>query len=223
MRKTFLFLALSLLAPLLGSAPVAGQSQGAERRDEARGGFSLSVHTHSTPGTLFPTDRLEIPYREGDRFAYSAIPCSRRAPVNDVALEFNPDYPGIDDPAPVRHLIEGTVTETSGDGKHGTIEGTLTTVLCVNGEEADRIVFAYEGRFVRVSDNELRVTGTYDVVSGTGRFQDLEGHGSIKGVLTCLSFMLDRLGAESCEDVGAFTDAVFRLKGTYSDPTVPTG
>ncbi len=212
MRKTLLFLAVSLCASLVSVAPVSGQP---ESRREARGGFSMTVHTHSTPGTLFPTKRLEIPYEEGDTFAYSSIPCNRRAPFNDVALNFNPDYPGLQDPAPVRHLFEGTVTRTNPSGTRGTIEGTLTTILCENGQETnDTITFAYRGRFVRVSDDELRVTGSYEIIGGTGRFEDLEGRGSITGSLTCL-------GPATCADLGYFGDAVFRLRGNYSDPTVP--
>lgn len=145
--------------------------------------------------------------------------CEDPARFNDVALNFNPDYPGIEDPAPVRHLVEGTVTETTESGDRGTIEGTITTILCEDGEEGDEIHIEYEVRFRRTSDDQIRVTGTFQIVGGTGEFADLSGQGSITGEFTCLPGVLERQDADSCADLGAFSDAVFRLKGHYQDPT----
>lgn len=229
MKKACLFLALMAVAPLVAVNPAAAQRPGTPASG-ARGGFSLSVHTHSSQfqgpsgaGTLFPTDPLPTPITEGSDFSYSSIPCSRPAPFNDRSLSFDPDYPGIQDPASTRHFIQGTLTKLSPRGDRGRIEGTLTTILCRNGQESqDRISFAFRGRFHQTSENEMRVTGRYWIIGGTGTFQDLTGRGSINGSITCLPITLTRTGAESCADLGVFSDAVFSLEGTYADPTVPT-
>lgn len=196
----------------------------------------MTVHTHSSnPGTLlFPdVERLPFDFAEGDTFAYSSRTCENRAPFNEVGLDFNPDYPGVDDDdgtAAVRHQVAGTVTEDNGD--KGTIEGTITTVLCENGQETDNVIVThFEAKYRLVSDDELRITGRFEISpeESTGTFADLEGHGSIQGVFTCL-------GDPVCAEVGEFTDFVGArgdltkgpgeiqpgLVGTFSDPTVET-
>ncbi|MDP8928482.1 MAG: hypothetical protein M3O70_07890 [Actinomycetota bacterium] len=227
MVKKSVVLLIALLASLatVGSA-VAQQ----ERRPESgqSGGFSLTVHSHSSefgggPGgapLLRPdTEPLPFPITEGG-FSYSSVACDDPARFNDVALNFNPDYPGIEDPASVRHIVEGTATEVDKPDMTGTVEGTITTFLCEGGQEGDEIHIAYEGRFRQVSDNEARLTGTtFEIIGGTGRFADLEGQGSMTGSFTCLPGVLERAGAASCAELGAFSDAVFRLRGNYQDPT----
>lgn len=221
--KTLSLLVLAIVASLSVAVSVAS-SQPQDSVDGASGSMSLTVHTHSSefggpggnPLLLEETDPLEHPVEEG-AFSYSSVSCEDPARFNDRALNFNPDYPGIDDPAPVRHIVEGTVTEW--DGKTGTAEGTITTFLCEDGEEGDQITIAFEGRIVQTSDDQVRFRGTYQITGGTGTFSDLTGMGSITGEFTCLAGTLQNVGAESCADLGAFSDAVFRLKGHYADPT----
>lgn len=173
------------------------------------------MHTHSeNPETLLfgkQVDPLPFPVPEDStHFAYSSRFCNLRAPFNDVGLNFNPDYPGLDDPAPVRHLVEGTAE----NGDSGTVAGTITTVLCVEGEEsASTITFAFEAQFTETSDDLAKVKGTYEITGGTGIFEGLTGEGSITGEFTCLD-------PETCAEVGVFEDAVFELKGTYENPDV---
>ena len=222
MKKPHLILALAVLGALLITQPAA--AQGTPSQAGASGTFSLSVHAHSSQfaDTLFATDPLETSFDEGDSFSYSSIPCSRPAPFNDRSLDFSPDYPGIEDPASTRHFVEGTVAELDPSGRTGTIEGTITTILCLNGDESENtITTAYRARFVRSSDNELRLVGRYEIVEGTGVFEDMTGSGRIKGSLTCLPMTLQNQGAESCEDLGVYADAVLQLHGPYEDPTVP--
>lgn len=221
--KTFSLLALALVASL-GIVPAASAQT---TQDGASGGMSLTVHTHSSQfggpggsGTMVATDPIDFPreQREGS-FSYSSISCATPAPFNDRALNFNPDYPGIKDPAPVRHVVEGTITEFS--GRTGTAEGTITTFLCEDGEETDQIITSFEGRVRETSDNQMRFIGTYEITGGTGRFSDLSGMGSMTGEFTCLPKILEREDAASCAELGVFSDAIFRLKGQYSDPTAP--
>lgn len=242
--KRIVFIAAVLAASAV-AAPSLAQQHGApaDGQDGARGGIDVTVHTHTSglggPGgaaLLTRTDPLSFPVRE-ESFSYASVPCSTSVPFNNRALEFNPDYPGIKDPASARFITEGEVTDVSRSGKQADVEGTITMFLCENGKEGDQIEFAYDAKLIVRSDNLAMVRGTFDIVGGTGRFADIDGQGSIHGQLTCLERVLARAGAESCADYGAFTDAVFfrgptddpspeditgGLKGHYEDPTVPT-
>lgn len=216
-----LALAVALIALLATSGPAAAQQNRRPDNAQATGGIAISVHAHSSefdsPGGVDPlvgTQPLDYDFEEGDSFSYASIPCDVSAPFNDESLSFNPDFAGIDDPASARYIIEGTVTEYDEATGEGTVEGTLTVILCEDGEEGDRIFLEYEGTFVK-ADDEVRITGTFDIVGGTGVFSDLDGQGSINGSLLCLPEVLENAGAESCEDLGAFSDAVFQLHGTY--------
>lgn len=233
MRRFRLLLPFAFAAVLLAAEP-AGAVPPAD--DGVSGGFHMTVHTHSNnPSTLlFPdVDTLEFDFEEGSDFAYSSRTCDRTAPFNEVGLNFTPDYPGVDDEtgtAAVRHQVTGTVTEVH--GQTGTIEGTITSVLCEGGEETGNVIVTnFESRYRLASDDELRIAGTYQFspTESTGTFAGLEGQGSIQGSFTCL-------GDPVCAEVGAFTDFVGArgdlsagpgeiqpgLVGHYSDPTVTT-
>lgn len=212
---------------------VAGHPAGAARSAAGggdSGGFQLSVHTHSSnPRTLlFPeVDRLSYEFTEGEHFSYSSRLCSANAPFNQVGLDFNPDYPGVDDDgdgtAPSRHHVEGTVTEVNGD--KGTIEGTITTVLCVptpTGQlESDNVIVThFEAKYRLTSDNVLRIIGRFEIspTESTGTFAGLAGHGSLQAIFTCLGHQRDP-NLPTCEDLGEFTDFV----AVRGDPTKPAG
>lgn len=220
MSKTCLLVALALMATLAAPA-VAQQEPPGQERD---GSFHMSAHAHSEFGSpggaelLFDADALAYDFDDGDDFAYSSIVCDEPAPHNDRALRINPDYPGVDNPDAVRHHIEGTVTEY--DGRRGTIEGSITTVHCENGEEGDEMYFDYTARFVEAGDDVRIQRGTWEITGGTGKFADLEGEGGLTGRLTCLPLVLERYEADSCEELGAYSDAVYRLHGHWWDPTV---
>lgn len=221
MRRTALLTVVVLTVPL---ATVAGPASAAHV-DE--GAFRTSAHAHSEFGSpggadlLFDSRSLAYDLGEGDTFAYSSIPCDEPAPHNDTALVMKPHYPGVDSPDAVRHHVEGTVTElTELNGRRGTIEGTITTVHCEDGVETDEIVFDYQTRF-KQSTNFLRfIAGTWDVAGGTGKFSGLEGEGSLQGGLTCLDLVLQRDAAGSCEELGAFSDAVLQLRGEWRNTTL---
>ncbi len=222
MKRTACIVALALVSSLFTVGPVRAAKP--EPSQGASGTFTLTVHTHSSkfrgPGgapLLKRTKPLSFDIREGERFSYASVECESPAPFNDVALDFNPDYPGIDDPAAVRHVVEGMVVEDSGDT--GEIEGTITTFLCDDGDEGDRILFEFEAEFRRISDNRVLLSGTFDIEGGTGRFQDITGEGEFSGELTCLPSVLQRAGASSRGDLGVFSDFVAELSGSFSDRT----
>jgi hypothetical protein len=211
--------AIVAAAALALAGPVA-----AAPNDALSGAVDISVHTHSSPDLLFPSDRLTFDFAEGDDFAYSSRTCADSAPFNEIGLDFTPHYPGIDDEtgvASVRHLAEGTVTEVSQDGDRGTIEGTITSIVCKNEQETgDALVMDYTARFRRTSDNEVQLTGRwrFSPSDSTGTFQDITGGGSLRAQLTCLGHERDP-SAPTCEDLGYFTDFV----GLRGDTSAPVG
>lgn len=224
MKRLLLVSLLALLAPFLVLAPAAAKPPA--EQEGASGKFSLTVHTHSSefrgPGgapLLRATDPLSFEMTEGESFSYASVECESPAPFNDVALDFSPDYPGLDDPLPVRHVVEGTIVSIDESGQTGEVEGTITTFLCENGEETDQIVFEFEGTFTRTSDNQVRFSGTFTIEGGTGRFADITGEGKITGEFTCLPRILENEGASSCADLGVFSDFIAQLSGTFADPT----
>ena len=213
MRKTFLLVALAFLGSIAGISPAAAAKPPSD--DGASGNISLTVHAHSSQftDTLFPTSPVPFPVTEPSSGTYSSIPCSRPAPFNDTALDFTPDFPGIEDPASVRHFVEVTLTPTQGN--KGTVEGEITTILCLDGEESENQLFiTFEGTYKQTA-GEVRFQGTFEIVGGTGVFEDITGEGTITGALTCLA------GRDAtCAQLGVLSDAVFALQGSFSDPTV---
>ncbi len=223
----------SAAAALVLAGPVSARQDDSPRATS--GAVKISVHAHSNndpvfPGLLFPSQRLAYDFAQGDEFSYSSRLCSGTAPFNEIGLDFKPDYPGVDDgtgTAAVRHRAEGTVTSVKGD--RGTIEGTITSVLCVteNGvrtESEQVIVTDYQAKYRRTSDNEVQLTGRFTIspTRSTGTFEDLTGRGSLKAILTCLGNVRDP-SAPTCADLGEFTDFV-ALRGDTSRPageTVP--
>ncbi len=248
LSRAVVALALALASALATSAP-------ASAAEPASGSISLDAFTltgtqFGTPTgfpTLVPTEPFEIDgdgngqditVAEGESFTTSSIECSSGpARFNDVGLDFDPAFPGVEDPAPIRSVIEGTVTSVSPSGIRGTVEGTITTFLCENGEETDAIVIAFESEFRRTGKRMLElmggpvrttgglelVNGTFKIVSGTGRFDSLTGSGTVTGQFTCLPRTLERNDARSCAELGAFSEAIFELDGTFVDPAPGPG
>ena len=145
MPKKSLLVAMAFLVSLAGISPAAAAKP---RDDGASGNISLTVHAHSSRfiDTLFPTSPVPFPVTEPSSGTYSSIPCSRPAAFNDTALDFTPDFPGIEDPASVRHFVEVGLTPTHGN--MGTIEGEITTILCIDGQESEnRLFISFEGTY----------------------------------------------------------------------------
>lgn len=235
MKRKLLFIAAALATPLFTTSQ-AGAARGP---DKAAGSVSIDVvgltSTVGTPSgkpTLVPTTGLAMPVTEGSEFSFSSIECSSGpAPFNDVGLDFNPDFPGLEDPAPIRSVVEGSVTARRPSGG-GTVEGTITTFLCENGEETDQIVVSFTAQFRPTSDDEvvlmggtvettggLALNGRFTVTDGTGRFEDLSGRGSLKGQFTCLPITLMRNDATDCADLGLFSEAILELDGAFRGST----
>lgn len=238
MKKLLVTSALVAGLMLATVAPTSAQTSSSG----ARGQVLMTVHTHSGGGLLFPVDRLQFSAPAGETFSYSSRTCEAPAPFNDIGLNFIPDYPGVDDDdgtAYVRHRFAGTVTSSSGGGASGSIQGTLTTLLCVPGSSPTGYVASghvlvshVTAAIQRVSQNDLRVSGGFQIspTQSTGTFRDMIGGGRLEGRFTCLS-------QPSCASRGEYTDFVGSsgdptlgpgqlqpgLVGSFYDPTVQTG
>jgi hypothetical protein len=214
LRKTSLLVALAFLGSFATVGPAAA-AKPPSSDGGASGNLSLTVHAHSSQftDTLFPTSPVPFPVTEPSSGTYSSIPCSRPAPFNDTALDFTPDFPGVEDPASVRHFVEVALTPTQGN--KGTIEGEITTILCVDGEESENQLFITFAGTYKQTAGEVRFKGTFEITGGTGVFEDITGEGAITGTLTCLASR-----NATCAQLGVLSDAVFSLQGSFSDPTV---
>lgn len=179
------------------------------------GAISITVHTHSSafrgprdaPTLAAETVPLRHPITQ-QRFSYSSVACGDPAPYNDVGLNFDPEYPGVENPAAVRHIIEGEVTDVQDSAGTAHLRGTLTTYLCEDGEKGDRLDSTFEGELEQQPD-VAGFTGRFEITGGTGRFAGIQGAGSMHGHLTCLDRVLERERADSCAELGRYTDAVF--------------
>lgn len=247
MKQVRLLLALTFIAALVAVAPAtAHQSRQDSKISEASGGLRMSIHTHSEDDPdftdlLWDTKRLPFDFKRGDTFIYSSRQCELRAPYNDVGLEFDPGYPGIQNPARVRHRVDGTIVR--GNAQQGTVRGLITTVLCApptpteaggGGSETEHEIYTrFRGTYRRVSENVVRITGSFDIVGGQGTFSHLTGGGSLDASLTCLP-ALRSPSAPSCAQRGHYTDFIGLrgnliapagqhdpgLVGTYEDPSI---
>ncbi len=220
-----------LMAPTAAGAATAGGTMILE-------GLTLAGTQFGTPSgqpTTVATDPLAIPVMTGDHFLYSTITCaSPFPPWNSLGLQFAPDYPGITDPASVRHEIEGTMIFANRSGTQGVVRGTITSYLCENGVRTDQIVSSFTAVFQPTSATAvplagggpvpttggLALTGGFSITGGTGLFQDLRGGWSMIGQFTCLASTLVRNGAANCAALGAFSEVPFRITGGFRDPTV---
>ncbi len=234
MRKGLLFTAAALIAPIVSMAPASAEKPA--RQDTTTGRISIDVvgltSTVGTPSgfpTLVPTTGLAIPVEEGSDFSFSSIECSSGpAPFNDVGLNFSPDLPGLEDPAPIRSVVEGTVTDAHPSGG-GTIQGTITTFLCEDGQETDQIVVSFEADFRPTGRSQERLVGgtvettgglglngRFTITEATGTFEGLTGHGRLGGQFTCLPITLERNDATDCADLGLFSEAILALDGNFA-------
>lgn len=236
MSRAARYLAVAVTASLIVLAPNAAGAATA-RGSIILEGLTLAGTQFGTPSgqpTTVATDPLATPVVTGDHFLYSTITCaSPFPPWNSFGLHFAPDYPGIADPASVRHEIEGTVVSANRSGTVGVVRGTITSYLCENGVRTDRIVSSFTAVFQPTSATSvplvgggpvpttggLALSGAFTITGGTGRFADLRGGGSLLGQFTCLASTLQRNGATSCADLGAFSEVPFQLRGGFVDPT----
>ncbi len=119
------------------------------------------------------------------------------------------------------HPISFTVAETD-DGAE--IEGDISFTLCKLGpgrprnrtpvpdEEKPRFDVTFTGDVERFGPETAHWSGTFEIVGGTGRYEELTGSGTISAYLLCFN-------PAGCAAEGqGYRDAQFILAGRYSTP-----
>jgi hypothetical protein len=223
--------------PATGSAGSggAGQTDAApvleQTDDEVRGSFSMleMAHTTSYEGTDVEQVQEPRPWAGGadgeGTYRYAAIPCNENAPLNNISGDlptFNTLVPGSRVPASTRsHPLEFEVTEGS-DGETE-LEGALVLTVCqlrpgvtpdpdpTPDVEKDRIRFEWKARADMSTPENIVWRGSFEIVGGTGPYEQLRGEGTIAGYFFCFA-------PEGCEEIGEFRDVQFAMNGTYTVP-----
>lgn len=226
-RRTAGLLAMTAAAgavavPVLSTGAAGAQSSGA-----VRGDFSLQAMAHQSTAQapkLFnvkPWDGRSL-----GRYSYRSIPCSGNAPVNNISSDlpsYNTRVAGSRAPSSTRlHNLSFRVVE----GKNGKVMlGTTSIVVCqlrsgptpspdpVSDEVKSRIRVTWRANFRRNNAESLRFKGTFKLVGGTQRYEDITGSGAIAGYLFCFA------PAGCAGTGGSFQDAQISMQGSFRDPT----
>lgn len=201
-----ILLSAALLGPTIGSAIAV----------EGAFGLAAMVHTPDWPNNpeVQPWDGES----EGE-FVYSSIACSGNAPMNNISSNlptYNSLIPGSRSPASTRsHPFRFTY-------ENGAMTGTINLTVCKLGPgpaddgredaERDRIDIEFTATADRRSGEETIFGGDFTIASGTGRYAELEGSGTIRGYFMCF----DPRGCKEGNE-GQFRDMQYVLEGTFSD------
>jgi hypothetical protein len=201
--------------------------QGADR---IRGSFSMIEMAHTRPyAGAELQEQQPNPWNGqaggGGPYRYAAIPCTDNAPVNNISGDlptFNTLVPGSRVPASTRaHPLEFQVSE--GDGGQMQLEGTLELTVCqlrpgvtpkpdpVPDPEKDRIRFEWTAQAVQAGPESVVWEGTFDIVGGTGPYEQLTGEGTMAGYFFCFA-------PEGCTEIGEYRDLQFTMAGDYEVP-----
>jgi hypothetical protein len=200
--------------------------------DEVRGSFSMleMAHTTAYEGTDVEEEQQPNPWDGGVEvegpYRYAAIPCNENAPLNNISGDlptFNTLVPGSRVPASTRaHPLEFEVVE--GDDGETELQGTLELTVCqlrpgvtpdpdpTPDPEKERIRFEWSARADEATEESIVWRGTFDIVGGTGPYEELSGEGEIAGYFFCFA-------PEGCAELGEFRDVQFAMNGTYQVPS----
>ncbi len=231
-RVVLMVLSIGVFAALIGGARADQRATSAQDGGAVSGEFQLLAMVHSTDAQ--DENRLvATPWngRSDGSFSYRSRPCTANAPVNNLSSNlpsYNGRVSGSRLPSSTRLLpFSFRVLRT----RKGTpvLGGTADIVVCqlasgptpnpdpIPDAQKPRIRIAFKVPYRRHSTESTSYGGTFRIVSGTGRYEDLTGSGTIQGNFFCL-------GARRCEQRGgAQFDGQVTLQGTYRDPTPNLG
>ncbi len=227
-RAVLLMLSIGVFAVLIGGARADDRARSAQDGGAVTGEFQLLAMVHSTDAQN--ENRLVASPWNGSAegsFSYRSRPCTANAPVNNLSSNlpsYNGRVSGSRLPSSTRILpLSFKVLRT----KKGTrvLGATADIVVCqltsgptpnpdpVPDAQKPRIRIAFKVPFTRHTSESTSYGGSFRIVSGTGRYEDITGSGTIQGNFFCL-------GARRCaERGGAQFDGQLTLQGTYRDPT----
>lgn len=226
-------IAVGLAAGLLSALAIGAaqaRDDGAESANHIRGvrgnfAFQGMMHTarggNRLPG-VNPWDG-----RSSGRFAYRSIPCSGNAPVNNLSSNlpsYNSRVRGSRSPSSTRiHPLRFSVVRSKSGRRE--MRGRITLTVCKldQGPTADpdpvpdvakpKIRILFSAPFRRENTDVVRFNGRFRITSGTQRYDDLTGSGTIAGYLFCY----DQGGCAS--QGGHYQDGQLSMQGSYADPT----
>lgn len=220
-----------LCIPAVQAGDRARDAQSGSR--EVSGGFNLQAMYH-TSTAQFPDLPGANPWdgRSGGPsvFQYSSIPCRGNAPVNNISSNlpsYNARVKGSRVPSSTRlQPLRFRVRQTP-RGKEMT--GRITLTVCqlrsgptpnpdpVADRDKPKIRIAFRAKFRRENVEDLRYAGTFRILGGTQRYEDLTGSGDIAGYLFCFA-------PQGCGGTGGkFLDGNVTMQGKYADPTPELG
>ncbi len=220
----------ALTTLLLISTVQAGEgARGTQAQERgASGNFSLQAMMHQSTAQ-FPQLPGVRPWNGRSRdsvFAYRSIPCSGNAPVNNISSNL-PSYNGRvrDSRVPSSTRLHPFRFRARRVGRFVLMTGRTTLTVCqqksgptpnpdpVSDASKPKIKIVFKARYRRENAEHLRFAGTFDIVGGTERYEDLTGSGTIAGYLFCFA-------PEGCTGTGGnFLDGQLSMQGTYADPT----
>lgn len=196
--------------------------------DLVEGAFSLFAMVHTMtlarPGGPQETRPWDGTARAGGPFSYASMPCSGNAPVNNVSTDL-PALGGAvpDSRVPVStrsHPLSFEVVERDrGPGLRGSISLTVCQLRpgATAGSDAladharPRIEVGFDGEVGRRGAGFVAWSGTFALLGGTGRYEQLRGEGDIAGYF--FSFDPEQGAAR-----GALLDGQYAMVGRYRVP-----
>lgn len=229
-----LALTVGVSAPHADSAAkdrAAGAQAAGERPAHGRFSLIMMVHTNASAGSFnVPTEPWNGELKDGALYTYRSIACTGNAPVNNISSDlpsYNTRVAGGRAPSSMRaHPLYMRLVKTkSGWVIRGLIEftvchlkpGPTRTDDPVADSDKPKIRMRYTAQFARSTQESIRWQGTFKIVGGTQRYEDLQGSGSIAGYFFCFQ-------PEGCAaNGGDYADGQFVMHGTYRDPTPQLG
>lgn len=216
-------------AALSGSAP-AEEPRATTAQDGVSGRFSavMMIHTSSSSfGDLPGVNPWDGRRRTGTRFRYRSIPCTGNAPVNNISSDlpsYNTRVAGSRVPSSMRaHPFSFRLRRTR--NRKWEMVGTITFTVChlmpgatpandpIPDENKPKIRVRFRSKFARMTPESLRFHGSFRLVGGTQRYEDLRGSGRISGYFLCFN-------PAGCAELGGrYLDGQFVMHGRYRDPT----
>lgn len=213
-----------LAAVLVAAGAVIAVGQLTDDDEEVSGNFSMVIMAHSgeSPGGFDVGEAVPWDGESAGDFSYFSIGCEGDAPVNNIASDL-PSYGARaeDSRVPVSmraHPIEFTAAEAE-EGFE--VSGRMTATVCKLGpgptvddevpdNEKPQIHFDLSGTAETVSDEATTFDGTFEIVGGTDRYEELSGSGEITGYMFCFA-------PQGCRG-GTREDSQFVLRGEYTHP-----
>lgn len=215
-----------LFIPAVQAGDRAGDAQTGNQGIKGRFNLQAMYHTSTAQFPVLPGVNPWDGRSEDGVFAYRSIPCTGNAPVNNISSNlpsYNTRVRGSRVPSSTRlQPLRFRVRRIRGVRM---ITGRINLTVCqlrpgptpnpdpVADINKPKIKIAFRARFKRESAEDVRYHGTFRILGGTQRYEDLTGSGDIAGYLFCFA-------PKGCAGTGGkYLDGNVTMQGEYADPT----